>query len=360
MNSVCRNNYFFIAAVVVTVFCVSLLPANALAEKKAPLAADLVEDGQKIDLSSDRYVGLFKELRLRHNYTNDELQKLFDGVSIKKRVLELMDKQSEAKPYFKYHPLFINDAVVAEGKVKLNENKELLDRIEAELGVEREIVVAIWGIESRYGQHKGWFSMFQTLNTMFDAYPRRRDFYRKQLVHYLVLCKENNVDPLAITGSYGGAFGQTQFIPSSFREYAVDFDKDGRRDVWESVPDVLASIANYLHRYHWVFKAPVYYEIGTKLKGEALQNAYDKGRKGLVALADVKAIQQISMPPSPDDKVVTIVGLELDDTGGMRYVAGYPNFQAITKWNNSNRYAMAVTELAEKLRDGEPFTKDKR
>jgi len=356
MKIVLKTHFAALFAALMTALCFLLPPPDVRAEEKQPLAADLVNDGQKIDISSERYTGLFKELRLRYNFSSDELQKLFTGVSINKRVLELMDRQSEALPYFKYYPLFINNSVIAEGKARLKEHSQLLDRIEAELGVEREIVVAIWGIESRYGLHKGAFSMFQTINTMFDAYPRRREFYRKQLIDYLVLCKKNGVDPLAVTGSYGGAFGQTQFIPSSFREYAVDFDKDGKRDVWNSVPDILASIANYLHRYHWTFNTPVYYEIGAKLQGEQLQKAYKAGRKGLVWLTDVEAIQQISMPPSPGGKEVTVVGLELDKNGGMRYVAGYPNFQAITKWNNSNRYAMAVTELAEKLRDGKPFT----
>ncbi len=208
--------------------------------------------------------------------------------------------------------------------------------------------MAIWAIESKFGKHKGAFSMFRTLNTMFDAYPRRSGFYRKQLVHYLLLCRENNVDPLSITGSYGGAFGQTQFIPSSFREYSVDFDKDGKRDVWNSIPDILASIANYLHRYHWTFSAPIYWELGPELKDDSLTAAYKKGRKGFVAWQDVAKKQKVKIAKTPDDKDVTIVGLELAD-GGMRYVAGYPNFQAITKWNNSNRYAMAVTELAEKF-----------
>lgn len=357
MNSILKIRYFaLLSAALMTMLCLSLMPHDVQAEQKQPLAADLVDDGQKIDISSDRYKGLFKELRLRHNFSSDELQKLFAGVSINKRVLELMDRQYEALPYFKYYPLFINDSVVAEGKARLKENSQLLDRIETELGVEREIVVAIWGIESRYGLHKGAFGMFQTINTMFDAYPRRRDFYRKQLIDYLVLCKDNGVDPLSVTGSYGGAFGQTQFIPSSFIEYAVDFDKDGKRDVWNSIPDILASIANYLHRYHWIFNTPVYYEIGADLQGKELQEAYEIGRKGLVQVTDVEAIQKISMPPSPGNKEVTVVGLELDENGGMRYVAGYPNFQAITKWNNSNRYAMAVTELAEKFRDGGKFT----
>ena len=132
-------------------------------------------------------------------------------------------------------------------------------------------------------------------------------------------------------------------------EYSVDFDKDGKRDVWNSIPDILASIANYLHRYHWTFTAPIYWELGSELKDQLLVDAFEKGRKGLIPWKEVAEKQKKDMPPSPDDKKVTIVGLELED-GGMRYVAGYPNFQAITKWNNSNRYAMAVTELAEKLR----------
>lgn len=336
-------------------FCIVFLLAtffssgNDLVAEQKPKAADLVDDGQFIDLTSPRYKGLYKELRLKHNFTQDELDGVFKGVTVRKRVLELMDSQWEAKPYYEYYPRFITWRAIRKGKKLLKQHKTLLDQIEEKIGVEREIVVAIWGIESQFGKHKGAFNMFQTLNTMFDAYPRRRNFYRKQLIDYLLLCRENGVDPLSVTGSYGGAFGQTQFIPSSFREYAVDFDGDGKRDVWNSVPDVLASIANYLHRFDWAYGSPVYWELGNELKAPKLQEAYEKGRKGLVPWKMVKEAQDIEMAPPPDNKDVTIVGLELKN-GSMRYVAGYPNFQAITKWNHSNRYAMAVTELAEKFK----------
>lgn len=325
-------------------------PLPAPAAKPPSLPAGRVEDGQAIDLGSPRYQELFQELVSHHGFSQQELDHLFVGVTIKKRVLELMDTQWEAKPYFEYAPRFITPQMIEQGKRLLCEHREVLARIENEFGVEREVVVAIWGIETQFGKHKGGFSMFQTLNTMFDAYPRRSKFYREQLVEYLLLCRETGVDPLAITGSYGGAFGQTQFIPSSFRMYAVDFDGDGRRDVWESVPDVLASIANYLHKSGWTFKAPIYWEIGKKLKGEKLEKAYAQGRKGFVSRAEVRKIQDVDLPQSPEGKELTIVGLELRG-GGMRYVAGYPNFQAITKWNNSNRYAMVAAELAEKLRE---------
>ena len=330
--------------------CGSWTPVCALAQE-GPLAAELVEDGQPIALDSERYRELFKELREKHGFSRIELEKLFGGVTILKRVLELMDRQWESKPWYDYYPRFITPRAITEGRRQLRRNREVLDRIEKELGVEREIVVAIWGIESRFGQNKGDFNLFRTLNTMFDAYPRRSKFYRDQLVNFLLLCRENGVDPLSVTGSYGGAFGQTQFIPSSFREYAVDFDHDGRRDVWSSVPDVLASIANYLRSYNWTFGAPIYVDIGPELRDDKLKAAYGQGRKGLIDWREVMAIQKVDLPSPPENRALTIVGLELDDQGTMRYLAGYPNFQAITKWNNSNRYAMAVTELAERLKE---------
>lgn len=344
-----KNSIIAVIVLSALLFTGQMASAGTEKAKVKVLAADLVEDGQLIDLTSPRYVGLFKELRLRHDFSNAELQAIFKGVSVRKRVLELMDKQWEARPYFKYFPLFITPAVIEEGAQKLVEHRKLFDKIEEKFGVEREIVVAIWAIESRFGRHKGAFSIFKTLNTMFDAYPRRRAFYRKQLVAYLLLCRENGVDPASVKGSYGGAFGQTQFIPSSFREYAVDFDEDGKRDVWDSIPDVLASIANYLHRFHWEFSLPIYRELGDSLGDDSLVAAYKAGRKGLLAWQDVAERQKVKLPALPDGAKVSIVGLELEG-GGMRYIAGYPNFRAITKWNNSNRYAMAVTELAEKIK----------
>ncbi len=328
----------------------TLAPTHLVAAK--PKAADLVEDGQLIDLSSERYHILFKELESEYQFSQDELNVVFNGVSINKRVLELMDKQWEAKPYYKYRPLFITSKTIAKGKEKLSEHKDLLSRIEAKFGVDREVVIAIWGIESRFGTHSGSFPVFETLNTLFDAYPRRSKFFRKQLVHFLLLCRENKIDPLTVKGSYAGAFGQTQFIPSSFREYAVSFDDDQLRDVFNSTEDILASIANYLRRFHWTLNGTIYVDIGSELNTQELISANLKGRKGRVAYEIVSSAQGVTLPVPPDNRKLSIVSLELapSDGGGFRYVAGYPNFQAITEWNHSNRYAMAVTELAEAIK----------
>jgi membrane-bound lytic murein transglycosylase B len=317
-------------------------------------AADLVKNGQLINLTQDKYKKLFKELREKYQFKQAELDTLFQGVKIDKKILELHDQQWEAKPYYKYWPLFITSSVVSKGKARLEENKAILDRVEKKFGVNREFILAIWGVETQYGSNTGNYSVFKTLNTLFDAYPRRSKFFRKELIHFLLLCRENNMDPKDIKGSYAGAFGQAQFMPSSFREYAVSFDGNKDRDHFNSREDILASIANYLHRFNWAFNSPLYVDIGNDLKSPALISANLKGRKnGLINHVNVSEAQGIQLPPPPTNQKVAIVGLEIDPEkgGGFRYIAAYPNFSVITKYNNSNKYAMAVTELAEAIRE---------
>lgn len=318
----------------------------------APLAADLVTEGQAIDLTQEKYRQLFQELTTKHHFSRSEIEAIFADQTISRRVLELMDKQWEAKPYYLYAPLFLTPENIATGRRMLAEHRELLDRIEREIGVDREIVVAIWGIETRYGANQGSFNVLRTLNTLFAAYPRRSDFFRKELIQFLLLCKENGVDPKTVSGSYAGAFGQTQFIPSSFRAYAVSFDGDARRDVWNSVPDILASIANYLKQFNWTLNGPVYWGLGTELRSSELVAASEKGRKGRIAWQKVRDLQAADLPPSPGNRDLAIVGLELPpgSKAAVQYVAAFPNFQAITEWNHSNRYAMVVAELAESFR----------
>lgn len=319
------------------------------AEAESPKAADLVTDNQPINLTSERYHLLFRELEEQHKFHKAQLMELFQGLEIDRNVLELMDKQWEAKPYYQYWPLFITPAVISKGKKNLKKHKQLFDRIEENFGVDREYIVAIWGIESRFGSNQGGFNLLRTLNTLFDAYPRRSDFFRKELIHFLVLCRANGIGPKSVKGSYAGAFGQAQFMPSSFNEYAVDFDGDNKIDLINSMEDIFASIANYLKRFGWTLNAPVYMEIGKALKSAQLVDTYEKGRKGRIDWQLVAKTQQITIPPPPNGRELAIVGLQLSkrEGGGFRYVAGYPNFLAITEYNHSNKYAMAVSEMAE-------------
>ncbi len=326
------------------------LPATkSYSETNQVKAADLVTDKQPIDLNSLRYQTFFTELIKEHKFTQAELDTLFKGVNIDQKVLKLMDKQWEGKPYYEYWPLFITPTVTSDGKKYIKRYHELFDHIEGVYGVNREVIVAIWGIESRFGSNQGGFNLFRTLNTLFDAYPRRSDFFRKELINFIILCKDNGLDPLKVKGSYAGAFGQAQFMPSSYNAYAVDFDGDSRRDLISSMPDIFASIANYLKTFGWTLNAPVYIEIGESLNSSKLIATHAKGRTARVDWRYVATTQNIDLPRPPEKGQLSIVGLDLSPKhgGGIRYVAGYPNFHAITDYNHSHKYAMAVSEMAE-------------
>lgn len=309
--------------------------------------------GELIDIGSQPYQDLFRELEVVHHFPRQQLIGMFTGLRLDRKVLQLMDKPSEAKPYYQYRPLFITPTAIALGKQSLVLYRSIFDRIEKDYGVDREIIVAIWGIESRFGTNQGNFALFQSLNTLFAAYPRRSDFFRGELINFLVLCRENQIEPQSVKGSYAGAFGQAQFMPSSFNEYGVDFDGDNRRDLINSLPDVFASIANYLKRFGWQLGAPVYAEIGGSLQSEALTSAYNTGRKGLVDWQTLTKAQHLAIPQPVGQGQLNIIGLELSpqEGGGMRFIAGYPNFQAITEYNHSGKYAMAVTEMAEAFKN---------
>jgi membrane-bound lytic murein transglycosylase B len=329
------------------------LPITALSAESVQQAADLVVDGQPIDIGGTLYRDLFRELQEQYHFTKTQLNQLFAQLSIDRKVLQLMDRQGEAKPYYQYRTLFISPMVIAIGKRSLAKHQLLFDRIEAVYHVDREAIVAIWAIESRYGTNQGSFNLFQTLNTLFAAYPRRSPFYRNELINFLTLCRDNALDPWSIKGSYAGAFGQAQFMPSSFNEYAVDFDGDLRPDIINSLPDIFASIANYLLKFGWVFHSPLYADLGGKLHSENLTQAYNDGRKGLVSWRRLAEIQNVTLTPPPNDSPLSIIGLELapQEGGGMRFVAGYPNIQAINEYNHSSKYAMAVAEMSEAFKN---------
>ena len=316
---------------------------------ETPKTAIHITDNQIIDLDSARYDQLFQELQDRYHFEKKYLHHLFQGIRINLKVLTLMDRQWEAKPYYKYKPLFVTPVVIEKGRRELKNYRPLFDKIEKQVGVDREVIVAIWGIESRFGANMGGFNLFQTLNTLFDGYPRRSDFFRNELIQYLLLCRENNIAPLSINGSYAGAFGQAQFMPSSFNRYAIDFDDDTKRDLISSKADIFASIANYLKEFNWVLHAPVFAEIGTRLKSDILTGAYKKGRKGRVDWRIVAESQDIQLTPPLNNGQLSIIGLKKAPLwgGGMRFVAGYPNLHAITEYNHSNKYAMTVAEMAQ-------------
>jgi membrane-bound lytic murein transglycosylase B len=264
-------------------------------------------------------------------------------------IIERINTPYESRPYAQYKPLFVYGRMKKMGLAFLSEHAPIFAAVEKEYRVEAKIIAAILGLETRFGRNRGKDRVLDSLYTLATGYPRRADFFRKQLGEFLLLSSEEKLDPAMIRGSYAGAFGTTQFIPSSFRAFAVDADHDGKRDVFDSAQDIIASVANYFHRHGWQHGRPMAYWLpasGFAIK-PALRRQADSGLKSWVKLSDLRRL----LPKLPaiwrDDDKVSII--EMETKHGKQLALIHYNFYVITRWNRSYNYAMAVTEVAAML-----------
>jgi peptidoglycan lytic transglycosylase B len=261
-------------------------------------------------------------------------------------VIERILTPYEAKPYAEYRPLFVNKQLAGLGKDYLREHKALFAKNEKTYGIEPEIIAAILGMETRYGSNIGKDSVLNSLYTLSVGYPQRADFFRRELGNFLLLCREEKLSPEKILGSYAGAFGETQFMPSSYRHFAVDADGDGRRDVWNSPADIIASVANYFHKNRWQPGKPVAHWLpqATKKHVPSLEAQAKLGLRDWKTVADFSAyLPHLPKAWHKDDKATII---EMQPSHGRELALVHYNFYVITRWNRSYNYAMAVTELA--------------
>ncbi|MBF0097913.1 MAG: lytic murein transglycosylase [Magnetococcales bacterium] len=266
------------------------------------------------------------------------------------KVLRLMDSQAEAKPYFVYRKNFINERRIQRGRVMMRSNRNTLQRIQKQFRITPEVVVALWGVESHYGQHSGGLSVLRTLYTLAAHYPRRAPFFQEELRQFLLLCQEENWDPNDLEGSYAGAIGQMQMMPSTLRKYALDFSGDGKRDVFGNSADVLASIASFLSGHNWNPDAPIAIALNPKTNSDldskkspslnSMRPWQEWQQEGIVLGAKDKI-------PEPNEPAALIA---LEEEQGSRYYMVFGNFKVITQWNRSSRFAMVVRELADQLR----------
>ncbi|MGH8498741.1 MAG: lytic murein transglycosylase B, partial [Methylococcales bacterium] len=190
-------------------------------------------------------------------FSREYLIELFKKVRIQDAVIRAMTRPAEAKPWHVYRTIFVTDRQIDSGVEFLRQNASSLAEAEHQSGVPAEIIVAIIGIETRYGDNSGSFRVIDALSTLAFDYPERSQFFTGELEHFLILCREERIDPLQPLGSYAGAMGIPQFMPSSFRKFAKDADNDGRRDIWSSNRDAIGSVANYFNKHGWVKDAPV-------------------------------------------------------------------------------------------------------
>ncbi len=282
------------------------------------------------------------------DYTEPELIELFSSVKKQNHLFELLDKPAEKElDWHQYRRIFIKDKRIEQGVRFWRQHAELLSRVRLKTGVPEEIIIAIIGVETFYGTYKGKDPVFDSLVTLAFDYPRRGEFFSRELEQFLLLAKEQKLNPRVLKGSYAGAMGMPQFIASSYRSYAVDFDGDGQADLFDSIPDILASVANYFVRHGWRVGEAVAGPL-TALETNSI-NLLEPGIKTTYKWSDLVQNGLYSKTELDPDTAVALV--ELQQKNEVEYWVGLQNFYVITRYNHSELYAMAVYQLSLLIKD---------
>lgn len=289
---------------------------------------------------------LIDEMVQEHGFEREALSRLFSQVEFQPQIIETITRPAESKPWHQYRPIFLTEGRIRGGVKFWADNAELLAQAEQEYGVPAQVIVAIIGVETFYGRHKGSYKVLEALSTLGFGYPKRSEFFRGQIKEFLLMAREEQRDPLEFSGSYAGAMGMPQFIPSSFRNYAVDFDKDGHRDLWENHADIIGSVANYFHRHHWQAGEPV--TSRTELADRQAERFLRNDVEPKVALSELQAAGVTLRQPLAEQQAAL---LALDSSAEQKeYWVTLHNFYVITRYNRSPLYAMAVYQLSEAIR----------
>ena len=284
------------------------------------------------------------EMVAKHQYDRNQLGYWMETVTPQTGILETIAKPAEGKSWKEYRPIFITNERIQQGVAFWKINKDVLQRAEKQFGVPAEVIVAIIGVETFYGKRSGNYLVLDALTTLGFDYAPRATFFRKELEEYLLMVREEKIDPREMRGSYAGAMGMPQFIPSSFRNYAIDFDSDGKRDLWNNTADVVGSVANYFKVNGWKTGEPVISRASVTENVSGLVSTQIKPNK-LVA----EFRQQGVIPIYAFSEKAQAVLLHFEGIEGAEYWLGLDNFYVITRYNRSPLYALAVFQLSQAL-----------
>lgn len=284
------------------------------------------------------------EMVEKHGFDRDQLMNKFAEAERLDGVLESIAKPAEKVLTWKeYRPIFVTSKRISRGNDFLRVHRDLLERAEKEYGVPAEIITAIVGVETYYGRLSGKIQVFDSLVTLGFDYPPRSKFFLSELEQLLLLAREEDIDVKTVRGSYAGAMGMPQFISSSYRHYAVDFDGDGKRDLWNSTADVIGSVANYFKVHGW--KAGEDVVVLARVDGpiEETRNKL-KPHTSISNLGKQGVVPEVRIREDQDATVITLKG-----NNGKEYWLGLDNFYVITRYNHSAMYAMAVYQLSQEF-----------
>ena len=294
----------------------------------------------------NEWVAAFKRDAIRQGISESVVEDALKDFTPNSRIIELDRKQPEGTMTFaQYQKRVINDARVAQGRRLYNEHRDLLQKTADKYGVPAQYIVALWGIETSYGNNTGGFNVPHALATL--AYDgRRSSFFRKELINALKIIDAGHIDGATMKGSWAGAMGQNQFMPSSFHSFAVDGNDDGKRDIWTSLPDVFASAANYLSRSGW--KEDELW--GRRVR---LPKSFSKDMIGLDVKHDLETWKRMGVTLPNGNAIPVVAGMRAsvvapDGLSGPAYLA-YDNYRVIMRWNKSTYFATSVGILADSI-----------
>lgn len=290
---------------------------------------------------------LIDEMVREHGFEAAELKAVLAKATRQDKILEAISRPAEkTMPWYKYRQIFLGAERIAEGVDFWRQNAAALEQARIKIGVAPEYVVAIIGVETRFGKHRGAYRVLDALTTLAFDYPPRATFFRSELKQFLLLAREEKKPAETLMGSYAGAMGYGQFISSSYRHYAVDFDGDGLRDIWDNTTDAIGSVANYFAEHGWTGKDPVLIDLGDASGALVAQPSTELGSTS--TLSDLRKSGVTIETALPDTTAVAIHGFQFED--GQRIAIGFNDFYAITRYNHSIMYARAVHELAQSIR----------
>lgn len=286
-----------------------------------------------------------RQMAAEHQFDRADLTRLLEGAERRQDILDAISKPAEGLPWWRYRQIFIKPQRIQAGAAYWGEHEAALNRAHEQFGVPPEIIVAIIGVETFYGRHTGKYPVLDALYTLGFHYPKRGAFFRKQLGEFLLLAREQNLPPNEPKGSYAGAMGRPQFIPSSYRAYAIDFDGDGKTDIWDNDTDAIGSIGNYFALHGWRKGAPITTRVsGADARHERFVAA---GMQPTLEVGKLRGSGLTLDPGIPDTAHASLIRLEQGDSSD--YWAGLQNFYVITRYNHSNLYAMAVYQLSREI-----------
>ena len=314
----------------------------------APLSArhKAVPQHPTFDIKRPEIVAFVNDLVARDQLSKKQVLALLRKGEPQPKIIEAMNRPAEkVTPWWEYHDRFLTEERISEGARFYSDHRASLERIASVRGIPPEYLVAIMGVETKYGKFVGHYRVLDALMTLAFDYPPRSDYFRAELEQFLLLYTEEHLDPLTVTGSYAGAMGVPQFMPSSYRNFAVDGNDDKKRDLWNDWDDILASIANYFAGHGWESGGPVLAE--TRLDPEP-KFQIDTRNLELNETVDSLNAQGVAVLGSETGATPAVL-ISAEQQDGPAYRVGFKNFYVITRYNRSARYAMAVHDLAEAI-----------